>query len=752
MGVLVFFLNIYLLFRIVEHFARAEESSLDRFRISFFRTSVLFALYVYLQVHLLSRVDLISFGSLLISNFVFAFTLGIIMFRYEIPFFRSPNFFLTKGEKVVLSIIFIILIVPLLFLLFYVPPNNSDAVTCYLIRVENWLWNGNIEAYPTQNLYEIYYNHFPQFFMVNMRALSGGDSFSAVFQFFAYIGSAIAASAIVKEVFNGNRKAQWLSALIVICLPQAILQSTATMYDLQAGYFCLIAAYFGFRLLKRKSFQIPDIIFFALSFAFASYTKYTSIFFIFPFSLWVIFAIWRSSLQKMMLTGVMLVCVFVLIHLPLFMSNHQMFGKWIAPGKEYSKLDQVVNEKHSFSDIISGLSKNIALNFNTYSSSINGLVHSSVLKLHSALNVDVNDRKLNLNHYYEKGSGAISETVTGNTFIAFLGIIALVLFVVKLLARRGFKDENKEMFYLLCLSTGFILFCIVFKFQQWNARLQLPFFLLLAPWLAVQIIEFLDKRDRIVSIVLVCLILSALPCVYLNYGKPLVSYYSLRSYFNRPPQFVNKREVLTLLAMSGGLTEEYLHPYYSGENNSSFLKLEPNLSSDSRSIAISLLNSIGYFQTEKSVFEKSENEMMLHPGNEGAMLLMHDYENAVRHLSGYNDSGLPPIGLVFRHSEEYPFLSMMRNLNMEPDLKIKHISSIELKGRNRNFYRPFAYQFIVTNDLNFCSIFEHFNISQDTTFGNIHIFKLDQADSTKYLISRESGKYLFSSSSKTGKK
>ncbi|MBL0105066.1 MAG: glycosyltransferase family 39 protein [Bacteroidetes bacterium] len=652
---------------------------------------------------------------------------------------------MTKGEKVVLSIIFIILIVPLLFLLFYVPPNNSDAVTCYLIRVENWLWNGNIEAYPTQNLYEIYYNHFPQFFMVNMRALSGGDSFSAVFQFFAYIGSAIAASAIVKEVFNGNRKAQWLSALIVICLPQAILQSTATMYDLQAGYFCLIAAYFGFRLLKRKSFQIPDIIFFALSFAFASYTKYTSIFFIFPFSLWVIFAIWRNSLQKMMLTGVMLVFVFVIIHLPLFMSNHQMFGKWIAPGKEYARLDQVVNEKHSFSDVISGLSKNIALNFNTYSSSINGLVHSSVLKLHSALNVDVNDRQLNLNHYYEKGSGAISETVTGNTFIAFLGIITLVLFVVKLLARRGFKDENKEMFYLLCLSTGFILFCIVFKFQQWNARLQLPFFLLLAPWLAMQIIKFLEKRERIVSILIVCLILSALPCVYLNYGKPLVSYYSLRSYFNRPPQFVNKREIATLLEMNGGLTEEYLRPYYSGESNSSFLKLDPNLASDGRSIAISLLNSIGYFQTEKSIFEKSENEMRLHPGNEGAMTLMHNYEKAANFLSKKGDSWLAPIGLVFRHSEEYPFLSMMDGLNIRPSVKLRHISTIELIGQNRNFYRPFEYRYIVTNDSRFISMLDRSAILQDTAFGGIHVISLNKLQQSRYVLSKDGKTYLLNS-------
>lgn len=154
------------------------------------------------------------------------------------------------------------------------PPNNADAATCYLIRVEYWIRNQNIHHYPTQNLFELHYNQFSQYLIINTRILSGSDYFNSIFQFFSYIVSIVTVSLITKELGGNNPKIQILSAIICMSIPQAILQSTAAMYDLQSAFAASVAVLNLIRIIKNTDINfVSNCIIFSIAFSLNSFIK-----------------------------------------------------------------------------------------------------------------------------------------------------------------------------------------------------------------------------------------------------------------------------------------------------------------------------------------------------------------------------------------------------------------------------------------------------------------------------------------------
>ena len=90
-----------------------------------------------------------------------------------------------------------------------------------------------------------------------------------------------------------------------------------------------------------------------------------------------------------------------------------------------------------------------------------------------------------------------------------------------LLAWRWRDDAlRRPLVYALAVTTGFVLFCLLLRWQPWHSRLHLPLFVLWAPLIAAVLATTLPRA--LVRVVAVALLLSSLPWVLRNDTRPLV--------------------------------------------------------------------------------------------------------------------------------------------------------------------------------------------------------------------------------------
>ncbi len=731
MWVLLFFINLILIYYCCLY-RKKDTGIYTRIREAYIETAILFSLFIFFQVQILSFFNALEYSGILISHvLLFIFSLAVLL---RIRKQNTKTIKIHPGKKNILKLLFlfIFILLPLLYLCIYVPPNNSDANTCYLIRVEYWIKNRNIFHYPTQNLFELYYNQFPQFFIVNTRLLSGSDYFTSIFQFFSYIGSIITVSLIAKELGGKNSRIQTMAALICLCIPQAILQSTAAMYDLQAAFAASVALLYLSRILKNsdKDFLINTIIF-SIAFAFTSYIKYSSLFFIIFFPVIIALSFLKNNFSRFIKFSSILTGIFLLVHLTFFIEIYQSFGNPITPKQKGSDTEQLINEMTGVGAISSGIIKNITINLITPFGFVNEKLYSGIEKLHKIINVDINDQKINLNKYYEKYSTAISESTSGNLNTNLLFIISLFILIIGGLRKKG--TYRLITFYLLSAIFGFILFSIIFKFQSWNARLQLPFFVLIAAPISILLSEFYLKRNYVYNAIILCCIVSALPFVYVNYGKPIVSYAGIRKIMNKPPSVLNYSE------FNSTLTNTSLSDYYNSENQSLFLHLKNNLSQIEKEKILILLDSLNYFKNEKSILCKTRNESYLVAGYQNSSLLLSNYEKVSNYL--FSTGKDRSVGLVLGHSPEYPLMAMIRDYPSQAKVNWEHIRYIPVNNPGRNFSRSFYYNTIITNDSNFVSQIR-IPVSKVIREGLLFIIELSSADSTRYRMDASGKKYL----------
>jgi hypothetical protein len=564
--------------------------------------------------------------------------------------------------------------------------------------------------------------------------LSGSDYFTSFFQFLSFIGCAITSSLIVKE-FGAKKTVQLISAIICITVPQAILQSNAAMYDLQSAFFASIAILYILRIIKNTEINfLWNTIIVSMAFSFTSYTKYSAVFFILFFLIWLVGALIKTHFNKLVKFSAIIIVIFLGIHFSFFKENHSSLGGFISPGKEYNKVDQLINENPDFLSITSSIVKNSAINLITPFSYINEKLYNSVLLLHEVTGVDINDPATNFNKFYEKYSSAVSESTSGNLNITILFIVAVFILLWNKIKKRPTMPLVSA--YLISLITGFILFCCIFKFQAWNARLQLPFFILLSAPISMIIVSEFQRRKIFIKFLIVFCFITAFPFVFLNYAKPIISYYSIRKILNKPPSVLNPKEVVILTSDTNRILN-----YYHKESGSAFLRLDKNLSEEEKEEVFNVLNEIKYFKNEKSILEKSRNESYLAPGYENSSRILNGYEQTCNYLYSISYAKEIKLGLNFGHTPEYPFLAMLRDFSNNNPIPWRHISYIRIQNENKNFKSPFRYNIIVTTNSGFILEIKS-PLKKVSQFGILTVIELQSSDTAKYVIDESGLNYL----------
>src|SRR5439155_26313708 len=146
-------------------------------------------------------------------------------------------------------------------------------------------------------------------------------------------------------------------------------------------------------------------------------------------------------------------------------------------------------------------------------------IRSSIREFHRVLNIDINDPRTtwySLKTKFQVLKPSLHEDTAGNLLHLSLILSASFLFFIS----KEIRSSRVLASYLTALFCGFFLFCALLKWNPYNSRLQLPFFVLASPFLAVVLFKRLNKKFAIA--IAFALLFSALPWALFNSTRPLV--------------------------------------------------------------------------------------------------------------------------------------------------------------------------------------------------------------------------------------
>ena len=414
----------------------------------------------------------------------------------------------------------IILLISLitLFIALKSPPNNFDSMTYHMARVSHWIQNQNIRYYPTAIPRQNYSMPLAEYAILHLQILSQGDLYANLVQWFSFIISILTTTLIAKDL-NLSPRGQWITAVLAAALPMAILQSTSTQNDLVVSAFCLAFAYFLSKSVKTNRWE--DVLFAALSMGFALATKGTAYIFIAAIGLVIgggalIGKKW-GQIKSLILRFGIIVIIGMFLNTGIYFRNLDLYKNPLITSNERTMVEEI-----SPGVLFANLIRNGAVHLSSPIDSANQRIEKGIAQI---LGSELNNPASTFQESRFDLSYSINEDDAGNGF-------HLVLISIAILILPWLKVENKKdlLLYEAAVVLSILLFSLVFKWQPWGGRLQTPIFLLGCAGIGYLLDRFF-KRELILSVILIIILILSTPYLLLNANRPLLPLWEDNSVF-----------------------------------------------------------------------------------------------------------------------------------------------------------------------------------------------------------------------------
>ncbi|MDJ0530964.1 MAG: glycosyltransferase family 39 protein [Xenococcaceae cyanobacterium MO_207.B15] len=244
----------------------------------------------------------------------------------------STSFWQFSQQYKIISLIIISVWIYLCLQAILLPPGNWDSMTYNLARV--LLFQQEKSIFLTQVSYEpqavhpvgadILHHAFLRFYT---------DYGIGIFSFLAYLSIAFGTYALARRY--ASRQYSFVATLIIISLPELVLQSTSTKNDIftvASAIFCLISVH---RIITR--INLDNLLLLPVGLAFGISCKTTFIAFAFPFvcffSILVLkkysFSYLLNIIKKYKLNfGFIILPIFIFLPILTYLHNYLHFGTW----------------------------------------------------------------------------------------------------------------------------------------------------------------------------------------------------------------------------------------------------------------------------------------------------------------------------------------------------------------------------------------------------------------------------------------
>jgi len=470
-----------------------------------------------------------------------AFLLVVLLIYHRPKNLFRPSFLpISPGDVGLLSAILFVLLT-LLVIALCSAPNNWDSHTYHMSRVAHWIQNKNVKFFATSNLRQLFYAPFAEYNILHLQILSHSDRFANSVQWFAMLGSVIGSSFIVK-ILNGSRRAQILASLIAVTIPMGMLQSTSTQNDYVAAFF--VICFVVFLLLSKQKWCWLHTLGLGMSLGLGLFTKGTVLIYTLPFIIWMVVRLIKRMGRNSFRHFSIIIIVVAALQMNFIVRSFDAIHE--DPSSFKSEFVNVTNAKISIPILASNVIRNTGLHLGSPFASLNRFVENAVRQIHLLLKINIADPRSTFARAVFLFPGhPFHEDHAGN----LLHLILIIGLSLLFLLQKKYRRDSEFILYFASLCLAILIFNLTFKWQPWGSRLQLPLFVLFAPFLGIMLTQFKNKQiPFIAGIILFC---CCQPWLFANQSRPLIGSKSIlktkrwQQYFANNPGFQFSYEAVT---------------------------------------------------------------------------------------------------------------------------------------------------------------------------------------------------------------
>ena len=419
------------------------------------------------------------------------------------------------------------------FVAIVAPPNTNDSMQYHMSRVMHWIVNRSVDFFPTPSDRQLWMPPFAEYAILHFQILAGNDLFANLVQWLAMAGSVIGVSLIAFRL-GARQKGQIFAALFAATLPMGVLQATSTQTDYAAAFWGVCFAFFAISESNHFIEESPgrfssNSSLLALAFGLGILTKGTFVVCAVPFLIWLLAVlVWKRKWKTAIVLAILGLGALLLLNASLWWKNYRTFGNPLGPATGH-----LGSTLFTPGAVFSTGLRNAAMQMAFDTGPANKVLYISTLKIHELLGLDINDPRITLGTYRIRQS--VHEDFAGNNWHFILSAISAI-YVLVVFSMHGFRIWNAgrgagsapvgggfsfyiPFFYTTAVILGYTLFSALFKWQDTDSRLLLPWFLMVPPltgWVFDRINRFLQAG------LVILLTLSSLTVLLSNPSRPLI--------------------------------------------------------------------------------------------------------------------------------------------------------------------------------------------------------------------------------------
>ena len=479
----------------------------------FLRSSIIWGTFAILSLELLSIFDSIS--PFFLSLIWLAPTSGLSLILYRInrestrvklPSIKIPD---SRVDRILLFAVGLTLLITLI-IAWLAPPQTADSLVYHMSRVAHWAQNQSIKPFATGIRFQNTMSQAAELINLHFYVLAGSDKMANLVQWFAMAGSLIGVSLVASQL-GARRAGRIFAVAFAASIPMGIVQASSNMTDYVVAFWMICVTSEGLSLIKGNTHWISAT-YLGLSVGLAIATKPTSFAFLLPFALFIpIILIRQVPLKRFFLISTLILfCVFA-INVFHYARNYAIYGNPIGfEGTIQRHANELINGKVILSNTI----RHASLHVGTPWSDLNDWIYQQIVKVHVKAGLDINDPRTTFTEFRIL-KPSTNENLANNPIHAF---VIFVSFIIAITFRSGYNAKTK--IYGIVVISGFLVFSALFKYQIFGSRLQLPFFILVAPFTGT-IFSKIKYRKRIPLIGIV-LILGSMPWLFQISSRPII--------------------------------------------------------------------------------------------------------------------------------------------------------------------------------------------------------------------------------------
>lgn len=408
------------------------------------------------------------------------------------------------------------------------PPATVDVLNYHGPRQLMWLQQGSLAHFLTVNDRQLMMPPLAEVIGAQFLAITGGDRWANLPQWFAYALLPVAAGSVVR-ILGGGRTQALLAAWLVACLPMAYAEASNAKNDLQGAFWIvLLLREVALARGPGATWERGTAVRVGVVLGLAVLTKSTAFLYAPPLLMAGVLA-WAGMERRLVWRRVLVgVLAALLLSAPFFWRNVAWYG---TPLGEHRAEDggHQQNEAWTPAIFVSNASRGATQHLAGPNEVWNAFLKRTVSRMHEGLGVSVDDKRSTCwGSVYDVVYTPGEETQAGAPW----HFVLMVLVVPAVFFRKKTRDIRWLAWVALAMA---VLYCVVLKWQPWAPRLQQPVFVT-GVVLAVLAVGACGARVRRVA----CVVLALGGAIAWWPGRDLAA----RPLLSSPSIFTTDRETL----------------------------------------------------------------------------------------------------------------------------------------------------------------------------------------------------------------